>query len=109
IPQPANHFAIHLRQRPGYSYPKPVTKVHIKEQMIHASPGYEQPHYDMHERIPGGAPYGYNAAAGYGPPGNCPPGYCPPGQAGPGMAQPGMAPGMAPAAAPPGYVPPAQQ
>ena len=84
IPQPANHFAIHLRQRPGYSYPKPVTKVHIKEQMIHASPGYEQPHYDMHERIPGGAPYGYNAAAGYGPPA----GYCPPGQAGAGFVPP---------------------
>ncbi|HMC11154.1 MAG TPA: hypothetical protein VKH44_07680 [Pirellulaceae bacterium] len=84
IPQPAKNFAIHLRQRPGYSYPKPVTKVHIKEQMIHASPGYEQPHYDMHERIPGGAPYGYNAAAAYGPPGDCPPGS-------------------------PGFVPPAQQ
>jgi hypothetical protein len=90
IPQPSPNFAIHLRQRPGYSYPKPVTKVHIKEQMIHASPNYEQPHYDMHERIPGGAPYGYNGAAMYGPPANCPPGYCPPGQMPPG--QPGMAP-----------------
>src|SRR3954447_27061627 len=80
IPQPAPQFTINLRQRPGYSYPKPVTHMHIKEQMIHASPGYEQPHYDMHERVAGGAPYGYNAAAMYGPPG--PGGYCPPGQAG---------------------------
>jgi hypothetical protein len=84
IPGPTKNFAIHVRQRPGYSYPKPVNTVRIKEQMIHASPGYEQPHYDMHERVPGGAPYGYNAAANYGPPGYCPPGA-------------------------PGYVPPAQQ
>jgi hypothetical protein len=94
IPQPSPHFAIHLRQRPGYSYPKPVTKVHIKEQMIHANPGYYQPHYDMHERIPGGAPYGYNAAAAYAP-------YpCPPGQAGDMPVGP---------MGQPGFVPPAQQ
>jgi|SRR5262245_11858090 len=97
IPQPSPHFAIHLRQRPGYSYPKPVTKVHIKEQMIHASPGYEQPHYDMHERIPGGAPYGYNAGAMCGPGGYCPPGQMPPGQ--PGFGPPAQA----------GFAPPAQQ
>jgi hypothetical protein len=103
IPQPSPHFAIHLRQRPGYSYPKPVTKVHIKEQMIHASPGYEQPHYDMHERIPGGAPYGYNAAM-------CAPGagYCPPGQVGGMPAGPIGQPGFGPPAQT-GFVPPAQQ
>ena len=94
IPQPAKHFRINVRQKPGYSYPKPVTHMHIKEDMIHPALPFEQPHYDMHERIPGGAPYGYNAAAAYGPPANCPPGYCPP--------------GMAPAA-PNGFVPPAQQ
>ena len=66
-----------------------MTHVHIKEQMIHASPRFEQPHYDMHERIPGGAPYGYNAAARMGRRLYRPPGYCPPGQ--------------------PGFVPPAQQ
>src|SRR5258705_10762909 len=90
IPQPANSFPINVRQRPGYSYPKPVTHMHIREDMIHPALPFEQPHYDMHERIPGGAPYGYNAAAAYGPPA----GYCPP----------GMAPG-----APTGFVPPAQQ
>jgi hypothetical protein len=92
IPQPSPQFTINLRQRPGYSYPRPVTRVHIKEQMIHASPGYEQPHYDMHERVAGGAPYGYNAAAMYAPQ------PCPPGQAGYGPP-PGQ----------PGFVPPAQQ
>jgi hypothetical protein len=55
--------------------------------MIAPTPQFDQPHYDMHERIPGGAPYGYNAANAYGPP--QPAGYCPPGA--------------------PGYVPPAQQ
>jgi hypothetical protein len=84
IPQPAPKFTVHLRQRPGFSYPKPVTHMHIKEQMIHPNLPFEQPHYDMHERIPGGAPYGHHAAAGYGPPGYCPPGA-------------------------PGFVPPAQQ
>ena len=77
IPQPAKNFAIHLRQRPGFSYPKPVTKVHIKEQMIHANLPFEQPHGDMHERIPGGAPYGHHAAAASG---YCPPGFVPPAQ-----------------------------
>jgi hypothetical protein len=85
IPQPAHSFRINVRQRPGQSYPKPVTHMSIHENMIHPALPFEQPHYDMHERIPGGAPYGYNAAAAYGAPG-----YCPPGQQ-------------------PGFVPPAQQ
>src|SRR5262245_23997322 len=76
IPQPAKNFHVHVKQRPGFNYPKPVTHVHIKEQMIHPNLPFEQPHWDMHERIPGGAPYGYNAAgAGY-----CPPGAVPPAQ-----------------------------
>jgi len=84
IPQPAKSFRINMRQQPGQSYPKPVTHMHIREQMIHPTLPFEQPHSDMHERIPGGAPYGYNAAANYGPPGYCPPGqqsgYAPPAQ-----------------------------
>jgi len=87
IPQPAPSMRVHVKQRPGFSYPKPATHVFIKEQMIAPALQFDQPHYDMHERIPGGAPYGYNAANGYGPP--QPAGYCPPGA--------------------PGYVPPAQQ
>jgi hypothetical protein len=88
IPQPAKSFRVHVRQRPGQSYPKPVTHMSIREDMIHPSLPFEQPHWDMHERVPGGAPYGYNAAGNYGPPAAA--GYCPPGQQ-------------------PGYVPPAQQ
>jgi hypothetical protein len=83
IPQPASSFRINVRQQPGQSYPKPVTHMNIREQMIHPSLPFEQPHRDMHERIPGGAPYGYNAAAAYGPPQGgayCPPGFVPPAQ-----------------------------
>lgn len=87
IPQPAKNFKVHVKQRPGFDYPKPVTHMYIKEQMIHPALPFEQPHYDKHERIPGGAPNGYNAANMYGPPQQA--GYCPPGA--------------------PGYVPPAQQ
>jgi hypothetical protein len=96
IPGPTQHFDVHVKQRPGFSYPKPVNHMYIREQMIAPSQPYEQPHWDMHERIPGGAPYGYNAAGMYGPPaGAAADGYCPPG------AQPGAQPGA--------YGPPMQQ
>jgi hypothetical protein len=72
IPGPTETMHINVRQQPGFSYPKPVNHVHIKEQMLHASLPFEQPHWDMYERIPGGAPYGNFA------PGACPTGYCPP-------------------------------
>jgi hypothetical protein len=80
IPQPAKNFRVHVRQKPGLSYPKPATHMYIKENLIHPSLPFEQPHWDMHERIPGGAPNGYNAAAGMAPAGYCPPGYVPPAQ-----------------------------
>jgi len=72
IPGPTEHMKIHVRQQPGLSYPKPANRIHIREQTIHPSLPFEQPHWDMHERIPGGAPYGQFAPA--------PAGYCPPGQ-----------------------------
>jgi hypothetical protein len=56
MPDPVEHFRVHVKQQPGFSYPKPVNKVHIREQNIHAAPQYGQPHYDKHERIPGGGP-----------------------------------------------------
>jgi hypothetical protein len=31
IPEPVKNFKIDVRQKPGYSYPKPVSRVHIKE------------------------------------------------------------------------------
>jgi hypothetical protein len=72
IPGPTESMKINVRQQPGYSYPKPANRIHIKEQTIHPSLPFEQPHWDMHERIPGGAPNGQFAPA--------PAGYCPPGQ-----------------------------
>ncbi|QDU27465.1 hypothetical protein ETAA8_25530 [Anatilimnocola aggregata] len=71
IPGPTEHFKVHVRQQPGFSYPKPVNKVHIREQNIHAGYQFGQPHYDKHERIPGGGPGsgGYNQAGEYCPPG----------------------------------------
>jgi hypothetical protein len=73
IPGPTEHMKINVRHQPGYSYPKPANRVHIKEQTIHPALPFEQPHWDMHERIPGGAPYGQFA------PGSAPAAYCPPG------------------------------
>ena len=74
--------------------------MYIKEDMIHPALPFEQPHWDMHERIPGGAPYGYNAAAMYGParrrPADCPP-ACAGNARGPSAVDPR------------GFVPPAQQ
>jgi hypothetical protein len=34
IPHPVNHFNVHVRQQPGLSYPKPVSQVHINEQVF---------------------------------------------------------------------------
>jgi hypothetical protein len=56
IPGPTEHFKVHVKQQPGFTYPKPVNKVHIREQNIHAAYQFGQPHYDKHERIPGGGP-----------------------------------------------------
>ncbi|ADB18879.1 hypothetical protein Psta_4231 [Pirellula staleyi DSM 6068] len=66
IPEPTEKFKIHVRQQPGQSYPKPPSRVWIREQSIHPSLPYGQPHYDKHEQIPAGMPAGGE--------------YCPPGQ-----------------------------
>jgi hypothetical protein len=58
IPDPVERMKLHVRQQPGLSYPKPPNRVHIHEQTIHPSLPFEQPHWDMHERIPGG--HGHN-------------------------------------------------
>jgi hypothetical protein len=75
VPGPTEKMHISVRQQPGFSYPKPVSHIHIREQMLHPSLPFEQPHWDMHERIPGGAPYGAYApypGHAHGAP------YCPP-------------------------------
>jgi hypothetical protein len=69
IPGPTETFKIHVNQRPGQSYPRPANRVWIKEQMLHPSLPLEQPHWDMHERVGGGAP---GAAGEYCPPGHHP-------------------------------------
>ncbi|HUE74727.1 MAG TPA: hypothetical protein VMP01_27915 [Pirellulaceae bacterium] len=74
IPEPVDHFRVHVRQQPGMSYPKPVHKVHIREQSIHPSLPFDQPHSNMHQRV-GTSPYGA-AGAGFDP------AYCPPGMEG---------------------------
>lgn len=58
IPGPTEKLKIHVRQQPGLSYPKPPNRAWIKEQTIAPSLPFEQPHWDMHEQIPGGYPHG---------------------------------------------------
>jgi len=69
IPGPVDKMKVHVKSQPAQSYPKPVNRMYIREQMIHPSLPFEQPHWDMHEQIPGGAPYKDHGAAGYCPPG----------------------------------------
>jgi hypothetical protein len=65
LPGPTPKLKIHVREQPGYSYPKPASRIFIREQSIHPSMPFGQPHYDRHERI--GTP-GYDGE------------YCPPDQ-----------------------------
>jgi hypothetical protein len=73
IPEPTKKLDISVRHQPGYSYPQPPSKAHIKEQNIH--PGY-----------PTGTPGFYNASRVVAPnqfsgqPAGMPGEYCPPGQ-----------------------------
>jgi hypothetical protein len=67
IPAPIEQFKVHVRSQPAQSYPQPANRVWIREQMIHPALPFEQPHWDMHERVDG-AGHGYGGA------------YCPPGQ-----------------------------
>ena len=77
IPEPIENFKIHVRSQPAQSYPQPVNRVWIREQMIHPALPFEQPHHDMHERVGGGNglhPGGHHGIVGdgYGDE------YCPP-------------------------------
>ncbi|MCO6456565.1 MAG: hypothetical protein J5I93_14805 [Pirellulaceae bacterium] len=51
IPGPVEEFKIHVRQQPGYSYPRPPSRMRILEQNIHPPQRYGQPHHDMHEQV----------------------------------------------------------
>ena len=64
IPEPTEKLKIHVKQEPGFNYPKPASRVFVKEQSIHYGGGYHQPHYDKHQ----------NMGGGYADPAYCPPG-----------------------------------
>lgn len=44
IPEPVEKVKIGVRQAPGYSYPNPVSRVHISEQNINPGVPYGRPH-----------------------------------------------------------------
>lgn len=46
LPQPNAKFKIHVRQQPGMSYPKPASRMSIREQTIYPPLRYGQPYYD---------------------------------------------------------------
>jgi hypothetical protein len=54
IPGPTEKVKIHVKQQPGFSYPKPPNKAFIREQSIHATPVYRQPHSDRHQGFSSG-------------------------------------------------------
>ncbi|MDP6442305.1 MAG: hypothetical protein QGG36_31505 [Pirellulaceae bacterium] len=51
LPQSNPTFKIHVRQQPGISYPKPASRVSIREQMIRPPQYYSQPHWNMQQRV----------------------------------------------------------
>jgi hypothetical protein len=67
IPQPTSKFKISVRQQPGQSYPKPASRVHIREQSIHPVVPFGQPHNERHERIGTPSAHGGGYGAEYGP------------------------------------------
>ena len=50
MPKPNHAVKVHVRQQPGYSYPKPPSHMSIREQNIHPSLPFMQPFSDMHQR-----------------------------------------------------------
>lgn len=52
IPGPTDKVAIHVKQRPGQSYPVPPNRAWITEENIHPSPNLKQPVSDMHQWVP---------------------------------------------------------
>ena len=52
LPGPTEKLKIHVRQTPGFSYPKPPSRVFIREQMIHPTHNFTQPRSDRTQVIP---------------------------------------------------------
>ncbi len=51
MPEPVHKFKINVRQRPGYSYPAPPTRMNIREQSIHPPIRYGQSIHDAKQCI----------------------------------------------------------
>ncbi len=51
IPEPVRKFRMDVRQQPGYSYPAPPTRMHIREQNIHPPLRYGQTLDDARECV----------------------------------------------------------
>ncbi len=49
IPSPVRKFKISVREKPGFSYPKPVSRVHITEHKHMPPVIFHQPKGDHHE------------------------------------------------------------
>ncbi|HTN75198.1 MAG TPA: hypothetical protein VL096_08125 [Pirellulaceae bacterium] len=54
LPEPSRKVRIDVKQQPGMSYPKPANHMYIREQSIHATPTYHQPHGIKHQNLPSG-------------------------------------------------------
>jgi hypothetical protein len=59
LPGPTEKVKMHVREVPGYSYPKPASRVFLREHKIHPAPQYHQPHYDRTHVITDGHNYPY--------------------------------------------------
>ncbi|MCH2124697.1 MAG: hypothetical protein MK165_07890 [Pirellulaceae bacterium] len=51
IPEPTTNFHINLRQQPGFSYPRPASRVNIREQTIHPPVNYKQPFRNRSQKV----------------------------------------------------------
>lgn len=52
IPGPVERFNIHVRQQPGYSYPKPPSHMWIREQTIYPTVNFHQPLWNRTQVVP---------------------------------------------------------
>jgi len=51
MPEPVRTFKMDVRHQPGYSYPTPPNRMHIREQNIYPPMRYGQTHDDAHECV----------------------------------------------------------
>ncbi len=52
MPRPTSKLKINVNQRPGYSYPKPPSRVFIRQESIHPVQGYRQPAGNKFQIVP---------------------------------------------------------